>query len=96
MEYIGLDEKTIDAIATKTAKAVVREMIKEQGLQERDFVSISEAANILGVSISHLRAKKDKFPHVKYGEGKCGRLFFKKDALVPVMKSLTFEAIHNK
>jgi hypothetical protein len=98
MDCISLDQKTIDAIAIKAAKAVVREMKREQELQERGFVPISEAANILGVSVSHLRAKKDKFPHVKYGEGKYGRLFFKKDTLVSVMESLTSDpnVINNK
>jgi hypothetical protein len=92
MECVELDQKTIDAIALKAAKAVVREMKREQGLQERGFVSVREAADILGVSTSHLRAKKDMFPHVKCGNSRNARLFFKKDALNPVMASFMCES----
>ena len=91
MDCIELDRKTIDAIARKTAKMFVAELRRQQDMEARGLIPIKEAASILGVSVSHLREIKDKFPYVKYGEGKYGRLFFKKDALVPVMSSLTVD-----
>lgn len=88
MEYIRLDKTTIDSIANKTAKAFVRELKRQQVLDAQGLVPLKEAADILGVSESHMRAIKDKFPYVKYGEEKNGRYFFKKESLNPVMASL--------
>ena len=91
MDYIELSPETIEAIAMKTAKELVRELKKQEVMKERGMVPLKEAASILGISVNHLREIKDKFPYVKYGKGKYGRLFFKKDDLNPVMASLMSE-----
>ena len=88
MQYIRLDKSTVESIANKTAKILMREMRKQQVLEAQGLVPLKEAANILGISLSHMRAIKDKFPHVKYGEGLNGKYFFKKEALNTVMASL--------
>lgn len=88
MEYIRLDKSTVESIANKTAKILIREMKKQQVLEAQGLVPMKEAASILGISLSHMRAIKDKFPHVKYGDGLNGRYFFKKGALNTVMASL--------
>ena len=88
MEYIRLDKSTVESIANKTAKILMREMKKQQVLEAQGLVPMKEAASILGISVSHMRAIKEKFPHVRYGEGQNGRYFFKKDSLNPVMASL--------
>lgn len=81
MECVKLDQKTIDAIARKSAKYVVKELKKDNS-GEKEMVTAAEAARILGISQSYLRAIKDKFRYVKGGGSKMGRILFEKDSLI--------------
>ena len=74
MTTIRLDKPTIRAIAEEVVRL----------LQEKDdeFVSSEEAAKILGVTPAWLRRTKHKYPHLKQGDDKRGRLLFQKAALL--------------
>ena len=86
MDYFKLDPSSIDAIAYKAAKIVVSELKKceEKKCEEPqlEMVPVSVAAKILGISEDHMRRIKDKFPHIKNGNNKQGRLLFVRDALL--------------
>lgn len=50
--------------------------------EEEEWVSLKEAAGILGLSKSRMYAIKDKFPHAKQGDNPQGKLLFLKRGLV--------------
>ena len=80
---IELSEKTIDAIAYKAAVIVVQRLkkaIKEE--RPPKMVSTKEAAKILGITPCRMRQIADRFPHVKQGENKQGKLLFVRDGLL--------------
>lgn len=81
MECVKLDQKTIDAIARKSAKYVVNELKKDNSA-EKEMVTAAEAARILGISQSYLRSIKDNFRYIKGGGSKMGRILFEKDSLI--------------
>ena len=81
MDFLKLDQSSIDAIAYKAAKIVVSEMKKGEQTPT-EMVPVSEAARILGISEDHMRRIKDKVPHIKNGNNKQGRLLFVRDALL--------------
>lgn len=81
MEYYKIDQSSIDAIAYKAAKIVVSELKKSEEAPV-EMVPVSVAARILGISEDHMRRIKDKFPHIKNGNNKQGRLLFVRDALL--------------
>ena len=60
MENVKLDQKTIDAIARKSAKYVLNGLKKKKN-NDKEMVTAAEAARILGISQSYLRAIKDNF-----------------------------------
>lgn len=64
---ITLDQKTIDAIAYKMAMIVVKKLREKEVLPE--LVDTNEAARILCIKPDTLRKIKDKYPHIKKGEG---------------------------
>ena len=76
MDIFKIDQTSIDAIAYKAAKIVVSELKKCEEPQ-LEMVPVSVAAKILGIS-----EDKDKFPHIKNGNNKQGRLLFVRDALL--------------
>lgn len=47
-----------------------------------EMVTTEEAARILNISPSRLRHIKDRFPHIKNGGNKQGKLLFIRDALI--------------
>ena len=81
MEYFKIDQSSIDAIAYKAAKIVVSELKKSEEAPV-EMVPVSVAARILGISEDHMRRIKDKFPHIKNGNNKQGRLLFVRDSLL--------------
>ena len=81
MECVKLDPKTIDTIARKSARYVLTGLKKEK-INDKEMVTAAEAARILGISQSYLRAIKDKFRYVKGGGSKMGRILFEKDSLI--------------
>ena len=89
MDIFKIDQTSIDAIAYKAAKIVVSELKKCEEPQlekceepQLEMVPVSVAAKILGISEDHMRRIKDKFPHIKNGNNKQGRLLFVRDALL--------------
>lgn len=76
-----LDSKTIDAIARKSAQYVLTGL-KKNKCAEKEMVTATEAAKILGITQNYLRTIKDNFRYVKVGGTKYGRIFFEKDSLV--------------
>ena len=80
---IELSQKTIDAIALRAAQIVtakLKESLKKQ--RPPEMCSCKEAAEILGGSPGHMRRIADRFPHVKSGECKQGKLLFVREKLL--------------
>lgn len=74
------DKEFVEAVAEKVAGIVLAAIRQEIG---PDLVDTEEAARILSISPSRLRHIKDRFPHVKVGGTKQGKLLFKRSALMP-------------
>ena len=81
---IELTAKDIDAIAYKAATIVVRLLKKHNSDDAKTPVMVStrEAAAILHISPGRMRQIAGRFPHVKQGNSKQGKLLFVKDALI--------------
>lgn len=81
---IELTAKDIDAIANKVAKSVVRLLEKSNIDNGKNpvMVSTKEAAAILHISPGRMRQIAGRFPHIKQGNSKQGKLLFVKDALI--------------
>ena len=71
----------LDDVARKVAHLVRKDMEKELA-KEPEMVSTEEAARILSISPRRLRELKDRFPHIKSGESKQGKLLFVRNALL--------------
>lgn len=71
----------VDDVARKVAYLVQKNMAKELA-KEPEMVSTDEAAAILGITPDWLRRIKDRFPHIKAGDQKQGKLLFVRDALL--------------
>lgn len=76
-----LEPQDIDRIAYKTAIIVVNRLAKKLEKDYPDLVTTEEAAAILHITPQRMRTIKDKYPYIKRGEGKQGKLLFKRDAL---------------
>ena len=62
-----------DLIAKRTAPIVD---------ESNDLIDSREAARLLGLTPNYLRSMKDKFPHVKVGDNRQGRILFKRSELL--------------
>ena len=71
---IELTDKTIEKIAAKVTDMLLHE---RKEVKEPEFVSCSEAANILKISTDRMRRIKHLFPHKKV----TGKLLFDKNQL---------------
>lgn len=70
-------------LSPESVKAVAREVARLMlQAQAPDLVDCNTAAQILGISPNYLRRIKDRYPHVKRGEGKQARLLFDRNALL--------------
>ena len=81
---IELTAKDIDAIANKVAKSVVRLLEKSNVDNGKNpvMVSTKEAAAILHISPGRMRQIAGRFPHVKQGNSKQGKLLFVREKLL--------------
>lgn len=80
---VELSQKAIDAIAYKAATIVVSKLkAEDQAQAHSQMVSTKEAAAILGITPARLRQIADRFPHIKQGNNKQGKLLFLKRALL--------------
>lgn len=78
---VELSPQTIDAIAQRAALIIVRKL-KKHIEQPPEMVTTSEAAQILGISTDRMRKIADRFPHIKQGDSKQGKLLFLRKALL--------------
>ena len=67
---------------SKKVALLVGKKLKEEAKKEPELVTTEEAARILHITPDRLRHTKEKYPHVKQGENKQGKLLFVRDALV--------------
>ena len=81
---IELSQRTIDAIAYRAATIIMQKMKKAQktGSDLPMMVSSREAAAILGITPGRMRQIAERFPHIKQGDNKQGKLLFVRDALL--------------
>lgn len=77
---IELSQKTIDAIAYKMALIVVKKMKEKEDFA--DFVTTQEAARILHITPGRLLHIADRYPHIKVGDSRNGRLLFERKHLL--------------
>ena len=71
-----------DLIAEKTAKIVLKQLGKVESPVDKEMVTAAEAAHILGVTPVYMRQIKDRFPHIKVGNHRQGRVLFSKADLL--------------
>ncbi len=78
-----LTKKELSIISDMVADKVV-ERVKEElkDVRQPEMVDSKEAAKILGVCPDYLRRTKDRYPHIKSGQNKQGRILFQRDALL--------------
>lgn len=78
---IELSKKSIDAIAQKAALIIFQKLKKEKE-ELPDMVSTKEAAAILQITPGRMRQIAHRFPHLKQGDSKQGKLLFVRKALL--------------
>lgn len=81
-----MTKEEMSVFAALVADQVVKKMKSVGNQSETEYVDTYEAARILGVSANYLRQVKDKYPHMKAGDRKQGRIMFKRDALLNEFK----------
>lgn len=79
---IELSQKIIDAIAHKVAVIVSKRLKESMNEKMPEMVSTREAAQILRVSEYTMRRNKDKYPHIKKGEGGSSGILFVREGLL--------------
>lgn len=77
-----MNKEDISLLACMVADQVVKKLKSVSNLSTTEYVDTEEAARILGVSANYLRQVKDRYPHMKAGNRKQGRIMFKRDALL--------------
>lgn len=83
-----MDKNELNFLADQVADLVVKKLKSVRNLSETEYVDTEEAARILGVSANYLRQVKDRYPHLKAGDRKQGRIMFKRDALLNEFKNV--------
>lgn len=71
-----------EILAKKTADIVMERLQELHYPEANEMVDSKEAARMLGISSNYLRSIKDRFPHVKVGDNKQGRILFRKADLL--------------
>ena len=69
-------------LAAMVADEVVKKIKNVRSLSETEYVDTEEAARILGMKPNYLRQVKDRYPHIKAGDTKQGRILFRRDSLL--------------
>lgn len=79
-----LDQRTIDAIAYKTALILEKRMKKQE---TPEYITTAEAAMLRGIKPQRMRQIKDRFRYTKKGDGeKQGQLMFLKSDILKDMQ----------
>lgn len=73
-------------LASMVADEVVKKLKNVRTVSETEYVDTEEAARILGMKPNYLRQVKDRYPHIKAGESKQGRIMFRRDTLLNQFK----------
>ena len=81
-----MNKQEISVLAALVADEVVKKLKGVRDLSEAEYVDTNEAARILGVSANYIRQVKDRYPHIKAGDRKQGRIMFRRDALLNEFK----------
>jgi hypothetical protein len=68
-------------LAAMVADEVMKKLRNVHNLSETEYVDTDEAARILGISPNYLRSVKNRYPHIKAGDSKQGRILFRRDSL---------------
>lgn len=71
-----------DLIAKRTAPIVIKQLKEMRVDESNDLIDSREAARLLGLTPNYLRSMKDKFPYVKVGDNRQGRILFKRSELL--------------
>ena len=74
-------DRFLTDLASKVAYLVYNKLQKDMA-KEPEMVSTEEAAKILSISTDRLRRIKDRFPHIKVGDSKQGKLLFVRSSLL--------------
>jgi len=80
-------EKLAEKIAQRAANIMLEKLtgkykVEIPGVDNDEYVDSKEAARMLGLTPNYLRTMKDKFPHVKVGDNRQGRILFKRSELL--------------
>lgn len=67
-----------ELLSDKVADKVLKRLGKMPVDAQDEMVDSKEAARMIGVSPAYIRQLKDRIPHVKAGQHKQGRIFFRK------------------
>lgn len=73
-------------LASMVADEVVKKLKNVRTVSETEYVDTEEAARILGMKPNYLRQVKDRYPYIKAGESKQGRIMFRRDTLLNQFK----------
>jgi hypothetical protein len=74
--------KLAEMTARRTATIVIKQLSEMHVDESNDLIDSKEAARLLGLTPNYLRSMKDKFPHVKVGDNRQGRILFKRSELL--------------
>ena len=85
-QITNMNKEEMTVLAALVADQVVKKLKGVRNLSEAEYVDANEAARILGVSANYLRQVKDRYPHIKAGDQKQGRIMFRRDALLKEFK----------
>lgn len=74
--------KLAEMTARRTATIVIKQLSEMHVGESNDLIDSKEAARLHGLTPNYLRSMKDKFPHVKVGDNRQGRILFKRSELL--------------
>lgn len=80
-----MNKEELTELAQAIAGAVyerIVSLIKNNEFEDEEFVNSNRAAKILGISRTYLLQNRDKYPHVKKGDKKQCRVYFRKADLI--------------
>ena len=83
MDEVMISDKQIEQIASRTA-TILYGRLKNDLENQKELVSVKEAARILGVTTTHMRNIKDEYSYIRRGKNQKGNIFFIRESLTAV------------
>ena len=83
MDEVMISDKQIEQIASRTA-TILYGRLKNDLENQKELVSVKEAARILGVTTTHMRNIKDDYTYIRRGKNQKGNIFFIRESLTAV------------